>query len=135
MRERSAALREVKGGLAQALKYAYSADFPRLDPLRHFLYQQISGLNLYLPANVIAVLMAVKHRIDAVVEKRVPTMLVVGEEDVLAPPKMMEQMARRIPHARLVKVPGAGHSVYFEKPEEFNQILLGFLRETIPDVG
>jgi 3-oxoadipate enol-lactonase len=135
IRERAAALREVKGGLAQALRYAYSADFPQRDPMRHFLYQQISGLNLYLPPNLIPALMAVKHRVDPVVEKRVPTMLVVGEEDVLAPVKVMELMARRIPHARLIKVPGAGHSVYFEKPEEFNRILLGFLREAIPSVG
>ena len=58
-----------------------------------------------------------------------PTLLIVGEEDALAPPQIMEQMARCIAHARLIKVPGAGHSVYFERPEEFNRILLAFLRE------
>jgi len=40
-------------------------------------------------------------------------------------------MARRIPQARFVKVPGAGHSVYFERPEEFNRILRDFLKEAI----
>jgi pimeloyl-ACP methyl ester carboxylesterase len=62
-------------------------------------------------------------------------MLIVGAEDALAPPRVMELMARRIPQARFVKVPGAGHSVYFEKPDEFNEILLGFLREAIQGVS
>jgi pimeloyl-ACP methyl ester carboxylesterase len=38
-------------------------------------------------------------------------------------------MARRIPHAKFVKVPGAGHSVYFERADEFNRIVTGFLQE------
>ncbi len=74
-------------------------------------------------------LMSMKHRIDGIIEKRVPTMLIVGEEDALIAPRIMEIMALRIPHARLLKVPGAGHSVYFERPEEFNRALIGFLRE------
>jgi pimeloyl-ACP methyl ester carboxylesterase len=57
-------------------------------------------------------------------------MLLVGEEDALAPAPVMELMARRIPQARFVKVPGAGHSVYFEKPDNFNRILTDFLLET-----
>ena len=54
-------------------------------------------------------------------------MLVVGEEDSLVPPSVMEVMARRIPQARFVKVPGAGHSVYFEKPADYNRLVLEFL--------
>ena len=56
---------------------------------------------------------------------------VVGEEDALAPVKIMEVMAARIPHARLVKVASAGHSVYFERPDEFNRIVAGFLDEAV----
>jgi len=127
-----AALREMtKGGLAQVLTRAYAADFPKRDPVRHFLYQQISGLNLHVPSNLLPALMGMRHRVDNIVEKRIPTMLVVGEEDALAPPKIMELMARRIPQSKLVRVPGAGHSVYFEKPEEFNGILNGFLSEAL----
>jgi pimeloyl-ACP methyl ester carboxylesterase len=66
-----------------------------------------------------------------IVERRIPTMLIVGEEDVLTPPALMELMYRRLPHARFVRVPGAGHSVYFERPDEFNRILDGFLREVL----
>jgi pimeloyl-ACP methyl ester carboxylesterase len=36
---------------------------------------------------------------------------------------------RKIPHARFVTVPQAGHSLYFEQPEDFNRIVADFLRE------
>jgi pimeloyl-ACP methyl ester carboxylesterase len=38
-------------------------------------------------------------------------------------------MAHRIPQAHFIKVPGAGHSVYFEKPDDFNRMLTDFLVE------
>jgi 3-oxoadipate enol-lactonase len=126
-----AKLRDLtKGGLANVLTRAYATDFPTRDPVRCFLYQQISGLNTHIPANLLSVLMKTKHKVDPIVDWRIPTMLLVGEEDALAPAPVMELMARRIPQARFVKVPGAGHSVYFEKPDDFNRILADFLIET-----
>jgi 3-oxoadipate enol-lactonase len=133
VREQASSLRDApRGGLAQVLTRAYAKDFPTREPVRCFLYQQISGLNQHVPANLISALMKVKHRADAVIEHRIPTMLIVGDEDALAPPKIMERIAQAIPHAKFVKVRGAGHSVYFEKPDEFNRILTGFLRENAP---
>jgi 3-oxoadipate enol-lactonase len=130
-----ASLREnTRGSLADVLKRAYAADFPTRDPVRCFLYKQISALNLNVPANLLPALMGMKHRADALIEKRVPTMLLVGEEDALTPAKVMEQMAQRLPHSRFVKVPGAGHSVYFERPDDYNRIVMGFLREHVAAV-
>ncbi len=126
-------LRETtQGRLAPVLQRAYSADFPKREPAKCFLYQQISGLNVDVPSNLLTKLTAMRHRVEPIVDKRIPTMLLVGEEDVLTPAKTMELMARRIPHARFVKVPGGGHSVYFERPDEFNRIVLEFLRGAIP---
>jgi pimeloyl-ACP methyl ester carboxylesterase len=62
------------------------------------------------------------------VEHRIPTLLVWGDQDALIPPSTMELMKRRIPHARTALIRGAGHSVYFEKGAEFNSILLEFLQ-------
>jgi 3-oxoadipate enol-lactonase len=126
-----AKLREMsKGGLANILTRAYAADFPVRDPVRCFLYQQISGLNTHVPANLLSVLLNTRHRVDTIVNQRTPTMLLVGEEDALAPAHVMEMMSRRIPHSHFVKVPGAGHSAYFEKPEDFNRLVADFLIET-----
>jgi 3-oxoadipate enol-lactonase len=125
-----ARLRETtRGDLTQVLKRAVSAEFPTRDPLRAFLYQQISGLNVHVPPTLTGAMASLRHRIDPVIEKRIPTMLLVGEEDVLTPPGLMELMARRVPHGRFVKVARAGHSVYFERPDEYNRLLLDFLRE------
>jgi pimeloyl-ACP methyl ester carboxylesterase len=58
---------------------------------------------------------------------RTPTLLIVGEHDVIAPPALMKMFQNSIPHARLAEVAGAGHSVYFEKSAEFNRLVLEFL--------
>ena len=128
-----AALRDtLRGNLTQTLHRAYAADFPARDPVRHFLYQQISGLNHHVPGNLISTLAHLKHPISPLVAARIPVMLIAGEQDALIAPATMELMAQRLPNSRFVKVANAGHSVYFERPDEFNRLLLGFLREALP---
>ncbi len=130
IRESAAAIKAAaQGGLAQILTRAYATDFPNREPQKHFLYQQISGLNRHVPTTLLPSLTSLKYRVEPLIEHRTPTMLIVGEEDALAPPKVMELMAQQIPQARFVKVAGAGHSAYFEQPERFNELVLGFLRE------
>jgi pimeloyl-ACP methyl ester carboxylesterase len=47
---------------------------------------------------------------------RIATLIFAGEMDEMTPPPVMEALARHLPHARLVKVAGAGHSVYLRSP-------------------
>jgi 3-oxoadipate enol-lactonase len=126
-----ARLRESSKGasLANILTRAYAAGFPERDPSHHFLYQQISGLNHHVPSNLLKALMGAKQSAEPIVRKAIPTMLIVGEEDALVAPSIMELMAQRLHGSRFVKIRGAGHSAYFEQPQEFNRILSGFLRE------
>jgi 2-succinyl-6-hydroxy-2,4-cyclohexadiene-1-carboxylate synthase len=70
------------------------------------------------------------HRAEPIVEKQIPTLFLTGEEDVLLPPRLVGRVAGQIPHALFVKIPGVGHSAYFERPEEFNRIVLEFLRQS-----
>ena len=42
---------------------------------------------------------------------------------------MMKMFQSYIPHARLAEVAGAGHSVYFERPDTFNRLVDEFLSE------
>ena len=60
---------------------------------------------------------------------RVPTHIVVGADDTLAPPDVARAMARRIAGARLTIIPEAGHLANLEQPRRFNTAVLGFLRE------
>lgn len=56
-----------------------------------------------------------------------PTLIVVGEEDVLTPPALSEEMHRAIAGAELAILPGAGHLASCEQPDAFNAALAGFL--------
>jgi 3-oxoadipate enol-lactonase len=57
----------------------------------------------------------------------VPTLVIVGEEDTVSPSDIVEDMARRIPDARLAVLPGAGHLSNVEAPDAFNRELKAFL--------
>ncbi len=48
----------------------------------------------------------------------VPSTVLVGTRDLLTPPRMARVIAREIPGARLVVVPGAGHMLPLETPDE-----------------
>lgn len=57
-----------------------------------------------------------------------PTLLVVGEHDAKFR-ALNEQMLARLPQGRLEVVPGCGHSVPFERPEELSALISAFIAE------
>jgi pimeloyl-ACP methyl ester carboxylesterase len=52
-----------------------------------------------------------------------PTLVLLPEEDILVAPAQNERIARLIPGARLVRLPGAGHGAVFQAAETVNQEL------------
>jgi pimeloyl-ACP methyl ester carboxylesterase len=79
---------------------------------------------------IIADLRAMADRPDSVAllpSISCPTLVIVGELDQGTPPPDARLMAERIPGARLVIIPKAGHLSNLEQPEIFNQALLSFL--------
>jgi pimeloyl-ACP methyl ester carboxylesterase len=62
-------------------------------------------------------------------EIRLPTLVIVGEEDRLTPPKYAEFLAGKIAGARLARIPRAGHFVSLEQPDEVNRAIHAFLGE------
>ena len=67
-----------------------------------------------------------EERLDKI---SVPTLVVVGAEDVADIRAIAEQLAREIPDARLELVEGAGHLPSLERPDEVNRLLLEFLQD------
>ena len=59
----------------------------------------------------------------------VPTLLVVGDQDVITPPAESQNMAAVIPNATLVEVSGAGHISNLENPEAFTAAIHDFLHQ------
>jgi 3-oxoadipate enol-lactonase len=54
-------------------------------------------------------------------------LIISGAEDTLIPQTDAELMATRLPHARLVTIPDAGHLSNLEAPEAFSRALNDFL--------
>lgn len=58
---------------------------------------------------------------------RVPTLVLVGEADLLTPPALMRLLAARIPNCQFATLPEAGHAAHWEQPEIWNRLVLGFI--------
>jgi pimeloyl-ACP methyl ester carboxylesterase len=58
----------------------------------------------------------------------VPVLLVTGDEDGVAPPGAVREMAQRLPNARVVVFNRCGHWTPFERPTECANQLEEFLR-------
>jgi len=82
------------------------------------------------PAGIVAALGVLRDRPDSrplLGTIRVPTLILVGREDVLTPPKLAEGMAAGITGAKLVVVEEAGHLSNLEQPVAFNDAVRKFV--------
>ncbi len=67
---------------------------------------------------------------DRLGEIRCPTLIICGEEDQLTPPKYCQFLQEHIANAMLTIIPGAGHMVMLEQPEQVSVAIEGFLKTT-----
>lgn len=109
------------GGL---VNQAYSSAFAERNPAGAFLYRQISAYNVQARPNIRDESLYVTPQ--AVRATGVPFLVLASDLDPLFPPDVLESVAADI-GAPLKRIDGAGHSTYFEKPDEFNAVLRGFL--------
>jgi pimeloyl-ACP methyl ester carboxylesterase len=59
---------------------------------------------------------------------RAPTLVLHGDEDVMSPPANARLLAEGIPGAELHIVPGAGHALPMELPEETARLIVAWVR-------
>ena len=57
-----------------------------------------------------------------------PIMIVTGSEDILIPPENSKALAKRLPHAEIVVIPGAGHALHAECRDKLNYLADEFFR-------
>jgi pimeloyl-ACP methyl ester carboxylesterase len=60
---------------------------------------------------------------------RCPTMVLVGDGDILTPPALSQEMTAGIPGARLVVIPACGHLSTIERPDAVNRALVDWLSD------
>lgn len=78
-------------------------------------------------AQVEAILAAsdeVRHELRRIA---VPTLVLVGSQDILTPVADAEELVELIPGARLAVLHGAGHALMLEQAGAFNRAVMGFL--------
>jgi len=64
---------------------------------------------------------------DRLGEIKCPTCIIVGSADLLKGPAYAAILKAGIPHAEYHILHGAGHASCWERPQEFNTVVLGFL--------
>ena len=123
----SAQANAADGGMTRMVGPAYL----EREPNGVFLYNQIRGLNPPLDPDAPLTF----GRRDGAVSKdelsalTMPTMFLAGAEDAIIPAELIERAAEMVPGAQYIQIPEAGHSVYWEQPDDFNRILEALLQE------
>ncbi|PCD01984.1 alpha/beta hydrolase [Sphingomonas spermidinifaciens] len=108
---------------------AHRDDRALTDPSRTMCIDQ--GVDAY--AAQIEALLA-RPEIDSLLPTiDVPVLVAVGDQDGWAPPEQHAAFAARIPAARLVVVPGAGHMLPVEAPQPFNAAIRDWLAAPHPN--
>jgi pimeloyl-ACP methyl ester carboxylesterase len=107
-------------GLAQAIVWA-KADYARLSPTPNDfgkMFMAIGAMTTTQPNYTAQDLARIHGPAIAIAD---------GAQETLILPEHTRYLARTIPHARLVLLPGVGHFAPVQAPEKFNQAMLKFL--------
>jgi len=108
------------------------------DPGGYFLLRQISRMNPSRPRDFLGPPNPPPPPPDAppripmhqrLSEAGTPVLYLVGEHDMITPAGLIAMCHELLPNSQYRVALGSGHSVYWEKPEEFNEATLRFLAE------
>jgi 3-oxoadipate enol-lactonase len=107
---------------------AIGPTFRKREPVRSFLYAQISGLNAPLSSDFRDQLLGLTTPVERYAASRVPTMFLTSDEDGLIWPELSQKVHEHVPGSRFERVEASGHSTYFERPDVFNREVGAFLK-------
>ena len=98
------------------------------DPAHAFLYQALGSFH-QPPMDRLGATIAWTLPHERIAGLGVPVLFVAGTHDGIFPAPLLAASAARIPGARYVEIPAAGHSPYFEQPAAWNDAVGRFLTE------
>ena len=97
---------ELGGSLAPGLWMHGGAQRTLQECAPGVLYSDLAACNAY------------ENALIAAASVKVPTTVILGERDMMTPVKAGKALAAAIPRARTVVIPGAGHMIMTERPDE-----------------
>jgi len=107
----------------EKIKRVLAPAFSRQHKDRAFLYKQIRLLNENGPNRLDRARQVQRLRaLERPAALPMPVLFLGGEHDEVFPVSLMEIARTLVPDSRMVVVPGAGHSIYFEAPDTFNEL-------------
>jgi pimeloyl-ACP methyl ester carboxylesterase len=125
-------LEKIPAGF-NVLKHLFAPGFAEREPEMHHLYQAICRARIPTPpppnpSDFSAAYIAMRDAppVDYS-DFAVPTLFIVGSEDELTLPWLIEATARAVGGARLAVIDGAGHSPFYERMGDYNRVLTGFI--------
>jgi proline-specific peptidase len=95
----------------EKIGHELAADFAKAEPLHYFNTVEFPTLDLRSELRTITV----------------PTLVLVGDDDLIAGPVSADAMVRELQDGRLVTIRESGHFLYLEQPEAFRAALTDFL--------
>ena len=108
---------------------ALGPSFVARDPARAFLYQQLNTFHSPPMATVARVLTGARVEHTELDALGIPILVITGTDDALFPAPLVIESASRLTNATVVEIADAGHSPYFERPDQYNAALLRFLAD------
>jgi 3-oxoadipate enol-lactonase len=119
------AVRRATSGLAQ-LDRVLSRLFREREPALTHLYTQLNSFNGNARESLSGSLPGVS--VDQLSASRIPILFLVGSNDILFPPDLVKSIHQLIGNSEYHEIADSGHSVYFEKPRQFNDAVFNFLQ-------
>jgi 3-oxoadipate enol-lactonase len=131
--KRAASIKSVKTGGVNAYAESFvKAVFTTESIAKHT--EAVENIKQIIQSNssigICGALLALVSRTDtteALARIKVPTLIMVGEQDTLTPPSASKEMHDRIPNSESHIVQNAAHMSNLEQPDEFNKHLMTFL--------
>jgi len=131
--KRSAAIKNVQiNGMKQyAAEYVKNVFAPESFDRKSDAVKMIQSIvERTAPISIFGSLLALAARTDTTAHLpniACPTLILVGEKDLLTPPAVSQAMKDKIPAATMYTIPNAAHMSNLENPEAFNKHLVEFV--------
>jgi len=88
--------------------------------------QRLQTLEMYLRQSRAAKTFDALDRLESITA---PAHVICGAEDIFTPTRYSHQIAAAIPNAKLSVMPEVGHGMFWEATDDFNELVLGFVRD------